>query len=1276
MKWFYRSGSQEVGPIDTVDLKNLVNRGDLGPSDLVWHTEANGWMRVAQARKLLIGSAGKKSDPSAFDRGDKTEEAPSDIPSDTVVAEAPNASPDEDVSAAESTPEPDTEIDQEATSDSGPNIADLVEHRANAQPIDVGLPSPLASLEPTSSQNDDDVTAGIVNRLRRRMEEITGEKMITQADAAEQEEKSEKASETASPREIATPPETASAPETNSPADETSADADADNRKPPPLPPLGVSADKDDETVSDEPSPKAETPEENFKANPDSKKASVTKAKSRPKTPITVVAATDTADNKKTDTESPSSDASAKDGAKDAPAKDASAKNGGVQNKSTSAKDAAVVAADSAVEKPEINDNQANDAPAKQVATPVRTNRLPPRALIADFRPAESTIGTEKKTARNRKERLVPAKRLTKNQPRPTRASLKKPTTSTNREQPPTQTPTPTPPSRIAAATPPPLPAGNQLPDDQPSQASPAPVLRPPPLPPRRAVGVESPPPVEATGPNTPEPIAAPTSLRIAAMGVSSNQSAMPPPDKPNTRPHTQSGPNVEPGTSVESGPGAQSGNEQPKSVGRPKSPRDLARAASEALRRERSRSADAKAGDDDKKVADRPVQDARSGNEPGGRIGKRARPARIDPEWNNTPPVGQSGGANDSRSARYPTRTPAANSQPIAEVEDRSNLTVEPLIQPVSGAETSGSMLEQRSDFTQSAASGGLPQSRPPQTGTANESSAVRSLPGRTGATRKKGAAKSRRRDGSNMVPMSRQALSARNESARSRHALGRYSLVRSYWINLVLGTLLLFGAGGLGIWYLADHARVFHLVGLAAILAILIVVIAPWQIAGVWRSANEHIRQRDGSIVARVAQASLLVFVAGYVALLAVLIVPVAAAASLLLQADDERAFKVRLNAAGTTIQVDGLIEPGLTAQIDETLRRSPRVRTLVLNSAGGYLFEARRLRDLIETSPISATYTRTQCKGACVLPFMAADERGAEVGSVLQFGGPTGASGPLGLVDERLGLAADVRYLVERGIDPVAFDIGGMAGYNSSDRHVDLIETGTLTAVSVGNKVFRKGNLDSVTNAQVERALLTVPFFDTIRRVEPDLFAAFRDGVAAASLDSVDTDGLGDRTFDSASPLIEHVKAAYLPSAPDRSTDDLMAVLTALGDDLQAVNPAACVALISPSLDTLGRPVAPFLEADSRAGYFQVFDRVIATAGRDPQTPADPSVATEISTPVIAELAGDDTAVGDFLTNGVADGLSVEAQCDAALQYFTALRAMPLAERAIAFRQFAVR
>lgn len=75
--------------------------------------------------------------------------------------------------------------------------------------------------------------------------------------------------------------------------------------------------------------------------------------------------------------------------------------------------------------------------------------------------------------------------------------------------------------------------------------------------------------------------------------------------------------------------------------------------------------------------------------------------------------------------------------------------------------------------------------------------------------------------------------------------------------------------------------------------------------------------------------------------------------------------------------SILVDGMIEFGLTRQLEKKLQTEKGIRRLVLNSHGGVIGEARGLVRLIREYNLS-THVTSECFSACTLVFISAKKR----------------------------------------------------------------------------------------------------------------------------------------------------------------------------------------------------------------------------------------------------------------------------------------------------------
>jgi hypothetical protein len=93
----------------------------------------------------------------------------------------------------------------------------------------------------------------------------------------------------------------------------------------------------------------------------------------------------------------------------------------------------------------------------------------------------------------------------------------------------------------------------------------------------------------------------------------------------------------------------------------------------------------------------------------------------------------------------------------------------------------------------------------------------------------------------------------------------------------------------------------------------------------------------------------------------------------------------YEVRVLRGGVELEVNGPIGYGLTKEVRTILETNPGVLLIHLNSRGGRVVEARKLRDLIVERHLS-TYTGNECFSACVIAYAAGGERLIDHGAKL--------------------------------------------------------------------------------------------------------------------------------------------------------------------------------------------------------------------------------------------------------------------------------------------------
>ncbi|MDH3445423.1 MAG: GYF domain-containing protein, partial [Deltaproteobacteria bacterium] len=216
------------------------------------------------------------------------------------------------------------------------------------------------------------------------------------------------------------------------------------------------------------------------------------------------------------------------------------------------------------------------------------------------------------------------------------------------------------------------------------------------------------------------------------------------------------------------------------------------------------------------------------------------------------------------------------------------------------------------------------------------------------------------------------------RRGSYCGRHWRGELSLPRSFWINGHVTSLtlvaLVVAMSSTGI---VDRApRWFSAGGVAFWL--LLALMTPWQLVGVWRSAGNYLARGQSKGWGRLAQAIVILsFFASIFSLANVGLPQSMEFAKLALGRDPVGSYELKLLRDATEFEISGAIVFGLTDKVAEMLDANPKVKIIHLNSSGGRVREARRLRDLIASRNLT-TFTSSGCFSACTLAYAAGKRR----------------------------------------------------------------------------------------------------------------------------------------------------------------------------------------------------------------------------------------------------------------------------------------------------------
>ncbi len=205
------------------------------------------------------------------------------------------------------------------------------------------------------------------------------------------------------------------------------------------------------------------------------------------------------------------------------------------------------------------------------------------------------------------------------------------------------------------------------------------------------------------------------------------------------------------------------------------------------------------------------------------------------------------------------------------------------------------------------------------------------------------------------------------------TRHWRGELSLGVSFWVNGILGTLLLRAVAKQLEGEIDSINLQFY-----ALLSLLFVIIAlsatAWQNVGIWQSASNH----AGSIWALLAKVTVLIGLAPFIYLICLSYIPQFEEALSIINGDNGLPpYRVWALPGGTEVKFEGGIRAGCSDQLEAVLATVPQARALDIESPGGRIIEARKMMKLVHDHNLS-TYTSQECMSAATLVLLSGRER----------------------------------------------------------------------------------------------------------------------------------------------------------------------------------------------------------------------------------------------------------------------------------------------------------
>ena len=489
-------------------------------------------------------------------------------------------------------------------------------------------------------------------------------------------------------------------------------------------------------------------------------------------------------------------------------------------------------------------------------------------------------------------------------------------------------------------------------------------------------------------------------------------------------------------------------------------------------------------------------------------------------------------------------------------------------------------------------------------------------------------------------------------------RHWRGELSLGISYWLNSNLAgiaPLALIAAVNM----MQEGGYSLRAISFASLGTLLFSVIAwLWSIVGIWRSANHHVARGGSSGWATAARVMVVFGIIAMVGQLSANTLPQIKEYALIATGNDPLGnIKIKVATNGQSVIVYGMLREGAAVEVQNILDAVPGATTLVLNSAGGRVHEAKLLARTVRNRNLN-TYVEDLCASACTYVFLAGKDRAATPNARIGFHQP---SFPGLDADDQRSRTQDMLEAYRAAELPEAF-IQRIAKTHSEDMWYptrdELIAAHVITRVSFGGEAA----ISSLGMRSKQELLLTwqsIPLYQAIEKRFPGTSSEAVERAWAAK----ERGGSDGDIQNAVRSVISETYPRLLKTADVSTLDGFMKVLINELSAAQAVSGEACTILLEGKLN-----IAHTLPKEIGQQEEEFLLLALASPPTTALEPPDPAQFTQAIQKVRFNLPQKYINVVDDMA---AYTNQPDLVCEAMIAYLRVIDALPPRERQVALR-----
>lgn len=462
-------------------------------------------------------------------------------------------------------------------------------------------------------------------------------------------------------------------------------------------------------------------------------------------------------------------------------------------------------------------------------------------------------------------------------------------------------------------------------------------------------------------------------------------------------------------------------------------------------------------------------------------------------------------------------------------------------------------------------------------------------------------------------------------NGSYIARHWRGEIALPVSYWVNNFLLTLFLV----MFVKAILLSESIVKTPKLAMAICVMLwflsAAVTLWQLVGTWRSATKYIALGKSKTWGNLARIAIIIgFIRAIVDFISIGVPQVTEFAQIAIGQDPIGKYQLRIIRDASELEISGPIVFGLTDDVELIIETHPTIKTIHLNSNGGRVNEARRLRDLISQKNLK-TYTATGCSSACTLAYAAGKDRLISKDASLGFHRYSfpGMKG----TDFEKEYEIDKSDWLSRGITIAfiqkAFSTPNIEMWNPT--HRELYEANFITGYPEDGEVAISGfNIRDLD--KVEEEFLKIPLYAALKNYEPltyeSIISEFKDGLTRGR----STQELREKIF----PQSQSILLKRLPYASDAALREFTILILEQMSVLSNTNPDICFDYIFSGDGGLRFSANKYFSKDLQEKELLLSSNIIRSAAEKKNYPPDETQIEKQFTKVLLKLTkrhGDD-------------------------------------------------